>query len=389
LSFNAENRISQAVKSVPPSGIRKFFDLIARTDGVISLGIGEPDFVTPRAIIDAAVDSLYKGNTCYTSNSGMPELREEIANYLFQMHGLEYDPESQILITVGGSEAVDLALRAVLNPGDEVLIPEPCYVSYQPCTIFAGGKPVVIPTCSDNAFKLTPEQLRARITPRSRLLLLNYPNNPTGATMTLEELELVARVVLEHDLLVLSDEIYNELIYDGSPVSFASLPGMQERTIMLNGFSKSYAMTGWRIGYAAGHPALIGAMNRIHQYSMLCAPVISQVAAVKALQSGKEEKAHMVAEYNRRRRVMVDGFRRIGLDCFEPLGAFYCFPSIKRFGMTSEVFAEKLLITEKVAVVPGTAFGASGEGYVRCCYACSMENIEEALLRIERFLSRL
>lgn len=389
MSFRAEDQISQTVKSVPPSGIRKFFDLIARTDGVISLGVGEPDFVTPRVIVDAAVDSLYKGNTRYTSNSGMPELREEIAKYLFRLHGLKYDPESQILITVGGSEAVDLALRAVLNPGDEVLIPEPSYVSYQPCTIFAGGKPVVIPTCSENAFKLKPEQLRARITPRSRVLLLNYPNNPTGAAMTLEELEPVARVVLEHDLLVLSDETYNELVYDGSPVSFASLPGMQERTIMLNGFSKAYAMTGWRIGYAAGHPALIGALNRIHQYSMLCAPVMSQVAAIKALQSGEEEKAHMVVEYNRRRRVMVDGLRRIGLDCFEPLGAFYCFPSIKQFGMTSEVFAEELLFTEKVAVVPGTAFGASGEGFVRCCYACSMENIEEALLRIERFVSRL
>jgi len=389
MGFNAEGKVSTVVKSVPPSGIRKFFDLIAQTEGVVSLGVGEPDFVTPRHIMDYAVDSLYKGNTRYTSNAGTPELRQEIVNYLSRKFGLTYSPDNQVLITVGGSEAVDLALRALLMPGDEVLIPEPCYVSYIPCTLFAGGTPVIIQTKGENAFKLTPEQLRAKITSRSKVLMLNYPNNPTGATMTRAELEAVAEVVMEHDLVVLSDEIYGELNYEDESVCFAALPGMQERTIVLNGFSKAFAMTGWRVGYAAGDPELIGAMHRIHQFSMLCASTMGQAAAVEALRNGEAEKNKMVAEYNRRRRVIVDGLRRIGLDCFEPLGAFYCFPSIQRTGMSSEEFANKLFFEEKVAVVPGTAFGASGEGFVRCCYACSLENIEEALFRMGRFLRKI
>lgn len=381
--------ISKVVQNIPPSGIRKFFDLTATMKDIISLGIGEPDFVTPWHIRDTAIYSLEQGYTSYTSNAGLLELRQAISDRLFTDYGLEYSTQDEILITVGVSEGLDLALRAIINPGDEVIIPEPCYVSYKPCTIFAGGKPVIIPTDAESGFKITPKQVEEAITDRTKALLLGYPSNPTGATMSREELRGIAEVSARYDLLVIADELYSLLTYDTSPVSFASLEGMKERTILLNGFSKAYAMTGWRVGYAAGNKEIIGAMTRIHQYTMLCASVMSQKAALEALRHGKFAVEEMFNEYNQRRRVIVKGLNEMGLECRMPGGAFYVFPSIKTTGLTSEAFAEKLLFEEKVAVVPGTAFGECGEGYVRCSYATSLEKIEEALKRMEKFVRRI
>lgn len=378
--------VNQTVADLPPSGIRRFFDLVSEMKGVISLGVGEPDFVTPWHIREACIYSLEKGYTMYTSNQGLLELREEICNYLKRSYGVTYEPCKEVLVTVGVSEALDLALRAIVSPGDEVIVPEPCYVSYKPCTIMAGGIPVTVQTSHKDNFKLTAQALRDAITPKTKVLLLCYPNNPTGAILTKSEQEAIAEVVREHDLLVISDEIYGELTYEGKHTCFASLPGMQERTILLNGFSKAYAMTGWRIAYAAAVPEIIAAMNKIHQYTMLCAPIMGQKAALEALRSGEEEMHKMVKQYDRRRKLITKGFTELGMTCFEPKGAFYVFPSIQITGMTSDQFAEALLHEEKVALVPGSAFGASGEGFVRCSYAASVENITEAINRIERFL---
>lgn len=384
----AAERISPVVRSLPPSGIRRFFDLVTEMKGVISLGVGEPDFVTPQHIRDAAIYSLERGYTSYTSNYGLLELREAIAGYLGRFIDVSYEPRKEILITVGVSEAVDLALRAVLKPGDEVIMPEPCYVSYPPCTILAGGRPVFVPTSMSNDFKLTAAEIEPYITERTEALLLCFPNNPTGATLSWEDLEGIAQLAIEHDLIVISDEIYAELTYEGHHASIASFPGMRERTILLSGFSKAHAMTGWRIGYAASVPEIIEAMMKIHQYVMLCAPIMGQKAALEALAHGEAEKERMKTCYNERRRLLVKGLNDIGLTCFEPLGAFYTFPSIAITGMDSDEFAERLLQEEKVAVVPGTAFGPSGDGHVRCSYASSTENILTALKRMERFVAR-
>jgi aminotransferase len=378
--------IAPAVRGMPPSGIRRFFDLVSEMSDVISLGVGEPDFVTPWQIREAAIDSLHRGQTMYTSNRGLLELREAIAGDLGRRHNLVYDPKTEILITVGVSEALDLAMRALLTSGDEVIIPEPCYVSYKPCTILAGGKPVVIPTRAEDGFNPTAEQIEAAITSRSKILMLSYPNNPTGAILSAEELLPLTQIVQKHNLLVIADEIYDHLTYNGQHTSVAALPGMQERTILLNGFSKAYAMTGWRVGYAAAHSKIIGAMTRIHQYTMLCASIISQNAALEALKHGAPERDQMFEEYAQRRSLIVAGLRDAGLECFEPGGAFYAFPSIKSTGLSSEEFCEKLLKDERVAVVPGNAFGESGEGYIRCSYASSLEEIKEAIRRIGRFV---
>lgn len=380
--------ISRAVRGIAPSGIRRFFDLVSEMDDVLSLGVGEPDFVTPWHIREAAIYSLEKGQTMYTSNYGLMTLRQAISEDLSGLYGVEYDPTKEILVTVGVSEGFDLAMRAIINPGDEVIIPEPCYVSYGPCTVLAGGVPVKIVTTRENDFKLTPELLRSAITEKTKAVVVSYPNNPTGATMSREDLEAIAAVIEEHDLLVISDEIYAHLTYEGEHTCFASLKGMWERTILLNGFSKAYAMTGWRIAYAAGPSEIISAMVKIHQYTMLCAPIMAQNAALEALMYGKRERDHMVEEYNRRRRFVVTGFREIGLDCFEPKGAFYVFPSIQSTGMSSTEFAERLLLEEKVAVVPGNAFGECGEGFIRCSYATSLEQLKEAIKRIERFVQK-
>ena len=382
-------RISDRAKNVPPSGIRKFFELVLGVEDVISLGVGEPDFVTPWHIREAAMYALEKGYTMYTSNYGLLELREEIANAIKRDYSIEYDPKSEILITVGVSEGFDLAIRATVNPGDEVIIPEPCYVAYKPCTIFAGGIPKVIATSVENEFKVAPEQIEKKINKRTKVLVLNYPNNPTGAAMVKKELEGIADVVSEHDLTVISDEVYGKLTYDGRHTSFASLNGMQERTILLNGFSKAYAMTGWRVGYACGTEDIIEAMMKIHQYGMLCAPIASQFAAIEALRNGEKEMLAMVKQYNQRRRLVVKRLNEIGLPCFEPRGAFYAFPSVKKTGLNSEKFAERLLKEEKVAVVPGNAFGESGEGFVRCSYAASLEDLNEALNRMGKFTKSL
>lgn len=383
---NWAERLNPTVRSIPPSGIRKFFDLVAETKGVISLGVGEPDFVTPWHIREACIYSLEKGYTMYTSNYGMLELRQAVASNLAQEYGLEYDPRSEILITVGVSEALDLALRALICPGDEVIIPEPSYVSYGPCTLMAGGQPVPVPTSMENGFKLTAEQLERAVTPRTKVVVLSYPNNPTGAVMGRKDLLALAEVIRAHDLIVISDEIYDKLTYTGRHTCVAALPGMRDRTILLNGFSKSYAMTGWRVGYAAGNADFIGAMTKIHQYSMLCAPITAQMAALEALKNGRAAMMRMVEEYGRRRRLVVQAFREMGLPCFEPGGAFYAFPRISATGLSSEEFAEELLREEKVAVVPGNAFGSSGEGHVRCSYATSLENLSEALKRMARFV---
>lgn len=363
--------------------------MIAGLDGVISLGVGEPDFTTPWHITESAIRSLEQGYTMYTSNSGMPELREELARFLQAKYGVEYDPQTQILITSGVSEGLDLAVRAILDPGEEVLMPDPSYVAYPSCVLVAGGEPIYVPTVCDHDFQVQPEDIETRITPRTKALLLGYPSNPTGAIMERRNLEKVAEVAGRHNLMVISDEIYSLLTYDAEPVCFASIPGMKDNTIVLGGFSKAFAMTGWRIGYAAGSPDIIAAMTKIHQYTALCAPIMGQVAALEALLHGQEDAQKMVEEYDRRRRVIVKGLNELGLSCFEPRGAFYAFPSVTSTGLSSEEFAERLLKEEKVVVVPGCAFGASGEGHVRCCYATSMENIEEALERISIFVRKV
>jgi aminotransferase len=384
-----EECVNPVVRAIPPSGIRRFFDLAAEMKGVISLGVGEPDFVTPWRIREACIYALEKGYTMYTSNQGLKELREEITRYLHQAFQLRYDAAKEILITVGVSEALDLALRALVTPGDEVLIPEPTYVSYIPCTVMAGGVPVPLPTKMESGFRITAAQVEGALTPKSKILLLAYPNNPTGATLRRAELEDIAAVVREHDLLVISDEIYAQLTYDGEHVSIARLPGMRDRTVVLQGFSKAFAMTGWRLGYAAGNEAFIGAMTKIHQYTMLCAPITAQMAAIEALKNGLKEMRQMVAQYNYRRRLVMNAFKELGLPCHEPGGAFYAFPSIRDTGLGSEDFCERLLMEERVAVVPGTAFGPSGEGFIRCSYAASVANLTEAFKRMGNFLQRV
>ncbi|AKG53138.1 aspartate aminotransferase [Dehalogenimonas sp. WBC-2] len=380
---------SQRVKAIKPSGIRKFFDLLAGMEGAISLGVGEPDFATPWHIREAAIYALEHGRTMYTSNAGSPELRHEIARYLGDTHDLDYDWNGELLVTVGVSEALDLAARAILDPGDEVLLPDPCYVSYSSCVTLAGGVPVPVPTYEEQSFELNPNDVARYITPKTKAILLGFPANPTGAVMPTAKLAEIAVLAQRHNLTVISDEIYNRLTYGVTVPSFASLPGMKERTILLNGVSKCYSMTGWRIGYAAGPREIIAAMTKIHQYTMLCASSMGQAAAIEALKNGEEDIQAMVDDYNRRRMVMVSGFNSLGLSCFEPRGAFYAFPSIKNTGLSSDEFAERLLKQEKVAAVPGTAFGEQGEGYLRCCYATSLSQIEEALERINRFLKGL
>ncbi|WP_342565168.1 aminotransferase class I/II-fold pyridoxal phosphate-dependent enzyme [Paenibacillus sp. FSL R7-0345] len=381
--------LAPLVQQIQPSGIRKFFDLAAGSKDIISLGVGEPDFKTPWHVREACVYSLERGFTGYTSNAGMPELREGIANYLHSRFAVTYNPADQIIATVGGSEAIDLALRALIAPGDEILIPEPCYISYSPITAIGGGIPVGIETFGENNFKLTAADLEAKITPRSKILILCYPSNPTGAIMTREDWEPIAKVVEKHDLIVISDEIYAELTYGSNHVSFPSLPGMMDRTILVSGFSKAFAMTGWRMGYACGHPDLIAAMLKIHQYTVMCAPSMGQVAALEALTNGMEEKDRMTDSYNQRRRLIVKGLRDAGLDCHEPQGAFYAFPSIQRTGLTSDQFAQRLLMEYKVAAVPGSVFGLGGEGYLRCSYATSVAQLNEAVERIGAFVLQL
>jgi len=380
--------ISLRANAIQPSGIRKFFDLLSSIDGVISLGVGEPDYTTPWHIRESAIESIEKGQTMYTSNSGMPELRRELARHLKNEFAVDYDPTDELLITVGVSEALDLTMRALIDPGDEVILPDPSYVAYSSCVILAGGKPVHIPTYEANNFEITAKDIEERLTPKTRAILIGYPSNPTGAVMSRKKLADIAALAIKHDLTVVSDEIYSKLIYGAEFTCFASLPGMKERTVFLGGFSKAYAMTGWRVGYAAAPKEIIAAMHKVHQYTMMCVPTMSQMAALEALKGEQDSIAEMVEDYNRRRQVMVKGFRDIGLNCFEPRGAFYAFPSIRCTGMTSEEFAEKLLSEEKIAVVPGSAFGKCGEGYVRCCYATSLADIEEALKRMGRFVKK-
>lgn len=380
--------LAPLVRDIPPSGIRKFFDLVAGSKDIISLGVGEPDFVTPWRFREAAIYSLEQGRTTYTHNAGLPELREAIAEYLNNEFKLNYEPSNEVLVTVGGSEAIDLALRALVCPGDEILVPEPSYISYSPITRITGGIPVGIETFAKDNFKLQPEALKAAITPKSKVLILCYPSNPTGGIMTREDWEPIAKIVEEHDLIVISDEIYAELTYGKKHVSFASMPGMKDRTILVSGFSKAFAMTGWRMGYACGHPDLIGAMLKIHQYTVMCAPVTGQLAAIEALRNGLDEKDKMVDAYNQRRRLVVKGFREIGLECHEPQGAFYAFPSIQATGLSSEAFASKLLTEGKVAAVPGHVFGLGGEGFIRCSYATSVDKLQEAIERMGEVVSR-
>ncbi len=380
--------ISERANQLSPSGIRKFFDLLASIEGVISLGVGEPDYATPWHVREAAIYSLEKGYTMYTSNLGILELRQELSRFLKNNYGLEYDPGSELLITVGVSEALDLVMRAIINPGDEVIMADPCYVAYDSCVVLSGGIPVKVPTSEENNFELDAADIEARITDQTKAILIGYPANPTGAVMSRDKLAKIAEVARRHQLLVISDEIYAKLVYSVEHTCFAALPRMKERTVLLGGFSKTYAMTGWRVGYAAANKEIIAAMTKIHQYTIMSAPTMGQVAALEALKSGENSAAEMVADYNRRRRVIVKGLCDIGLSCFEPKGAFYAFPSIKCTGMTSEEFAEKLLTEEKVAVVPGSAFGQCGEGHVRCCYATSLADIEEALSRMKRFVGK-
>ena len=383
------NPLSEKIVSIPPSGIRKFFDIVSEMEGAISLGVGEPDFETPWHIREEGIYTLEKGRTFYTSNAGLKELKIEICKYLQRRCNVAYDYNTEVTVTVGGSEAIDIALRAMLDPGDEVLIPQPSYVSYVPCTVLADGVPVVIELEEKDQFKLTKEKLLEKITPKTKILVLPFPNNPTGAVMTREDLAEIVPVIIENDLFVISDEIYSELTYNGDHVTIASFPGMKERTILINGFSKSYAMTGWRLGYAAGPAEILKQMIKIHQFAIMCAPTTSQYAAVSALRDGDEDVRTMRESYNQRRRYLMNAFEEMGLDCFEPHGAFYMFPSIKRFGMTSDEFATRLLKEEKVAVVPGTAFGDSGEGFLRISYAYSLEDLKRALARIENFIKRL
>ena len=381
--------LSKTIKTIEPSGIRKFFDLVSEMDDAISLGVGEPDFDTPWHIRDEGIYSLEKGRTFYTSNAGLKDLKIEIAKYLDRRFDLHYDYNKEIFVTVGGSEAIDLTMRAMLDPGDEVLIPQPSYVSYVPCCVLANGTPVIIELKAENEFRLTAEELEAAITPKTKLLVMPFPNNPTGAVMERADLEAVAEVVKKHDLYVLSDEIYCELTYLENHVSIASLPGMKERTIVVNGFSKSHAMTGWRLGYACGPAPILKQMLKIHQFAIMCAPTTSQYAAIEALRNGDEDVAMMREQYDARRRYLMQRFKEMGLECFEPFGAFYVFPCIKEFGMTSDEFANRLLQTKKVAVVPGTAFGRSGEGFLRISYAYSLEDLKVALERVEEFITEL
>ena len=383
------NPLSEKIVTIPPSGIRKFFDIVSEMKDAISLGVGEPDFDTPWHIREEGIYSLEKGRTFYTANAGLRDLRVEIHNYLKRRCSLNYDPDKEMLVTVGGSEAIDIAMRAMLDPGDEVLVPQPSFVSYVPCAVLAGGVAVPIELEEKDEFRLTPEKLREKITPKSKILVLPFPNNPTGAVMRQEHLEEIAKIVEEHDLFVLSDEIYGELTYGEEHVSIASIPGMRERTVLINGFSKAFAMTGWRLGYACAPEIILKQMLKIHQFAIMCAPTTSQYAAIDAMKNSDEDVRHMRESYDQRRRYLLHAFEEMGLECFEPLGAFYAFPSIKRFGMTSDEFANRLLQEEKVAVVPGTAFGDSGEGYLRVSYAYSLKSLKEALGRIERFVKRL
>ena len=381
--------LSKQIRGIKPSGIRKFFDVVNEMPDAISLGVGEPDFDTPWHIRDEGIYSLEKGRTFYTSNSGLKELKIEICNYLKRSQNLDYDYNKQVIVTVGGSEAIDIALRAMLDPGDEVLIPQPCYVSYDPCTILAGGVPVPINLKHENEFRLTPQELKAAITPRTKVLIMPFPNNPTGAIMEKKDLEAIADIIIENDLYVISDEIYAELTYKEKHVSIATLEGLKERTILINGFSKAYAMTGWRLGYAVGPSEIIKQMTKIHQFAIMCAPTTSQYAAVEALRNGDDDVAEMREAYNQRRRYLMHAFREMGLECFEPYGAFYVFPCIKEFGMTSEEFATRFLEEQKVAVVPGTAFGDCGEGFLRISYAYSLENLKIAIGRLNEFVTKL
>lgn len=381
-----ESLLTQRVETLKPSGIRKFFDLVSQMEDVISLGVGEPDFLTPWHVREEAIFALERGRTTYTSNSGLLELRQAVARYLHSQYSLQYSPDDEVLVTVGASEAIDLAIRCVVDPGDEVLIPEPSYVSYSPCVHLAGGLPIAVPTTDETDFRVTPQAVADCISDRTKAIIIPYPNNPTGAIMERHDLEGLVGVLAQHDILVISDEIYSELTYGSKHVSIASFPEMSNKTLVINGFSKAFAMTGWRLGYAAGPAALIGAMTRIHQYSIMCTPTISQYAALQALEQGMDDVASMREEYDRRRRFMVHGLRSMGLSCFEPKGAFYVFPCIDSLNMTSEEFCDRLLKEQKVAVVPGTAFGASGEGHVRCSYAYSLAALKEALTRIEAFV---
>ena len=383
------NPLSTKIVDIKPSGIRKFFDIVNEMDDAISLGVGEPDFDTPWHIREEGIFSLESGKTFYTSNTGLKELRKEISHYLLRRIGVKYDPEHQVIVTVGGSEAIDIALRSMLDPGDEVLIPQPSYVSYEPCTVLADGVPVIINLKEENEFRLTKEELLEHITDKTKILILPFPNNPTGAIMEEDDLRAIAEVCVEKDIFVLSDEIYSELTYKGEHNSIARMPGMAERTIVINGFSKAYAMTGWRLGYAAGPTQIIEQMLKIHQFAIMCAPTTSQYAAIEALRNGDKDVADMRESYDQRRRFLMHSFKKMGLDCFEPFGAFYVFPSIKKFGLTSEEFATKLLMQEKVAVVPGTAFGDCGEGFLRISYAYSLSDLKKALEKIEKFVSTL
>ena len=381
--------LNETILNIKPSGIRKFFDLVSEMKGVISLGVGEPDFDTPWHIRDEGIYALEQGKTFYTSNAGLKELREEICNYLNRTQGIEYNPLNEVLVTVGGSEAIDIGLRAMINPGDEVIIPQPAYVSYYPCALLAGAKPVIIDLKSENEFRLKAEELLNAITQKTKVLILPFPNNPTGAIMERKDLEQIAKVCVEKDIYVMSDEIYSALTYKGKHVSIASIEGMKERTILINGFSKAYAMTGWRLGYACGPAEIIKQMTKIHQFAIMCAPTTSQYAAVEALKNGDDDVRLMRGAYNQRRRFLMNAFKEMNLPCFEPYGAFYVFPCIKEFGMTSEEFATKFLEEERVAAVPGSAFGDSGEGFLRISYAYSIENLKEAMIRLARFVNKL
>ncbi len=381
--------LSGKVKQIKPSGIRKFFDIVSEMDDAISLGVGEPDFDTPWHIREEGIYSLEKGRTFYTSNSGLKELKEEVSKYLDRRFGLKYEPSGEIMITVGGSEAIDGALRAMLDEGDEVILPQPSYVSYEPCIVLADGVPVIVELKEENGFKLTRQQLEEVVTEKTKILIMPFPNNPTGAIMTEEELKPIVDFVIEHDLFVISDEIYSELTYSGTHASIGAFPGMKERTIVINGFSKSYAMTGWRLGYACGPKVILDQILKIHQFAIMCAPTTSQYAAIEALRHGDSDVEKMRNEYDRRRRFLLNAFQEMGIECFEPFGAFYMFPSIKKFGMSSDEFATRLLKEEKIAVVPGTAFGDCGEGFLRISYAYSIEDLKAALERIESFIKKL
>lgn len=383
------NFLSDKIVNIKPSGIRKFFDIVSEMEDAISLGVGEPDFDTPWHIRDEGIYAFERGKTFYTSNAGLKDLRLEISKYLQRSQNVTYDSDCEILVTVGGSEAIDIGLRAVINPGDEVIIPQPSYVSYEPCAILAGAKPVILELRAEDEFRLTPELLLSKITEKTKILILPFPNNPTGAIMEREDLEKIAKILIERDILVMSDEIYSELTYSGKHVSITSIKGMKERTILINGFSKAYAMTGWRLGYACGPKEIIKQMTKIHQYAIMCAPTTSQYAAIEALKNGDEDVLKMRQAYNMRRRFLMDAFKKMNLKCFEPFGAFYVFPCIKEFGMTSEEFATRFLKEEKVAVVPGTAFGDCGEGFLRISYAYSLENLKIAIGRLEKFVEKL